>query len=58
MKTKRIYKRSMAEFLVDFGCQLIRVVTDIANPSRLNWVFEDNDKLREGMTVYTRDLRA
>ena len=58
MKTKRIYKRSMAEFLVDFGCQLIRVVTDIADPSRLNWVFEDNDKLREGMTVYTRDLRA
>ena len=57
MKTKRIYKRSMAEYLVDYGCTLLRVVTDIADPQRLNWVFEDNPKLREGMSEYTRGLR-
>ena len=56
MKTKRIYKRSMAEFLVDYGCTLVKVVPDIADAQRLNWVFEDNEKLREGMTAYTRNL--
>ena len=58
MKTKRIYKRSMAEFLVDYGCTLIRTTTDIANPKMLNWVFEDNELLREGMTAYTQNLRS
>lgn len=58
MKTKRIYKRSMAEFLVDYGCRLIRTTQDIAIPGRLNWVFEDNAKLREGMTAYTQSLNS
>lgn len=58
MKTKRIYKRSMAEFLVDYGCTLIRITTDIANPKLLNWVFEDNALLREGMTAYTQNLHS
>lgn len=58
MKTKRIYKRSMAEFLVDYGCTLIRIVMDIANPKLLNWVFEDNELLREGMTAYTQNLHS
>ena len=58
MKTKRIYKRSMAEYLVDYGCTLLRTVTDIANPNLLNWVFEDNATLREGMTAYTQNLRS
>lgn len=58
MKTKRIYKRSMAEFLVDYGCNLLRTTADIANPKLLNWVFEDNEKLREGMTAYTVSLRS
>ena len=58
MRTKRIYKRSMAEYLVDYGCTLLRVVDDIASPGRLNWVFEDNEKLREGMTAYTQSLRS
>ena len=58
MKTKRIYKRSMAEFLVDYGCTLIRITTDIANPKLFNWVFEDNELLREGMTAYTQNLHS
>lgn len=58
MRTKRIYKRSMAEFLVDYGCTLIRTVADIGNPQMLNWVFEDNETLREGMTAYTQNLRS
>ena len=58
MKTKRIYKRSMAEFLVDYGCNLLRTVPDISHPNVINWVFEDNEKLREGMTAYTQSLRA
>ena len=58
MKTKRIYKRSMAEFLVDYGCVLLRTVPDVSNPNFLNWVFEDTPKLREGMTAYTKSLRS
>ena len=58
MKTKRIYKRGMAEFLVDYGCNLVRTAPDVANPRLLNWVFEDNAKLREGMTAYTQSLHS
>ena len=58
MKTKRIYKGSMAEFLVDYGCKLLRTTADIADPTRLNWVFVDDAKLREGMTAYTQSLRS
>lgn len=58
MKTKRIYKRSMAEFLVDYGCNLLRTVPDISKPQILNWVFEDNELLRKGMTEYTQLLHS
>lgn len=58
MKTKRIYKRSMAEFLVDYGCNLLRTAPDISKPQVLNWVFEDNELLREGMTEYTQLLHS
>lgn len=57
MKTKRVYKRSMAEFLVDYGCVLIRTTPDVTNPTLTNWVFEDTPKLREGMTEYTQSLQ-
>ena len=57
MKTKRIYKRGMAEYLVDYGCNLLRVVPDIIKPNISNWVFEDNKLLREGMTEYTQSLQ-
>ena len=56
MKTKRIYKRSMAEFLVDYGCNLLRTTPDVSHPNLLNWVFEDNSTLRKGMTEYTQSL--
>ena len=58
MKTKRIYKRGMAEFLVDYGCNLIRTVPDICKPYITNWVFEDNELLRKGMTEYTQSLHS
>lgn len=55
-KTKRIYKRSFAEFLVDNGCNLLRIVPDISDPSKTNWVFEDSELLRATMSEYTRQL--
>ena len=54
--TTRIYKRSMAAFLIDYGCNFIKVVSDVAYPDKMNWLFEDNALLREGMTVYTEQL--
>lgn len=56
MKTKRIYKRAMAEFLIDYGCTLIRTTPDIVRENMLNWVFEDNELLKKGMTEYTQSL--
>lgn len=56
MLTKRIYKRSMAAFLVDYGCTLVRTVADVVDSTKINWVFEDNTLLREGMTAYTAQL--
>lgn len=58
MKTKRIYKRGLAEYLVDYGCNLLRTVPDLVKPNILNWVFEDNELLREGMTEYTQHLHS
>lgn len=53
---KRIYKRGFAEFLVDNGCELLRMVPDIGDPTKINWVFEDDEKLRAAMSEYTRRL--
>lgn len=57
MKTKRIYKRSMAEFLIDYGCNLVKTVPDVVRQDRLNWVFEDTELLKKGMTEYTQSLQ-
>lgn len=57
LKTRRIYKRSMAEWLVDSGCPIIQTVTDVARPYYLNWLFEDNEKTRAAMTAYTEHLK-
>lgn len=54
--TKRIYKRSMAAFLIDYGCTFLHTVADVVDPAKLNWIFEDNALLREGMTAYTAQL--
>lgn len=56
--TKRIYKRSMAEFLIDNGCTFIKTVPDVSQSWLLNWVFEDNEQLAVAMTKYTKRLRA
>lgn len=57
MNTRRIYKRSFAEYLVDKGCNLIRVVPDIVRPQSFNWIFEDNEILRAAMSDYTERLK-
>lgn len=56
--TKRIYKREMAEFLVEFGCTLVKVVPDIVKPNFYNWLFINDDKLNQGMTLYTQTLKT
>lgn len=54
MRTKRIFSKTMTEYLVDAGCNLIRLAPDVANPSKMVWVFEDNDLLQEKMSEYTK----
>ena len=54
MKLKRIYKRAMAEFLIDRGCHLIKTVPDVVNPSRLNWIFEDTLQLQMEMENFPK----
>lgn len=58
MEQKRIYKKSMAEFLVDHGCHLLQTTQDVLQPERLNWLFEDNETLREQMTEFTKGLKS
>lgn len=53
MITKRIYARSMAEYLVENGCRIIQVTQDIINPNFCNWIFEDSDLLRIKMAEFT-----
>lgn len=54
----RIYKRSMAEFLIDHDCPLEKIVPDIVHPNLKNWLFEDTPKLRETMSLYSSRKRA
>ena len=56
MKTKRIYKVGMANYLTEHGFRIIKVVQDITNIQHLNWIFEDTPELREAITEYTKAL--
>lgn len=53
MKTKRIYSRTMAAYLIDAGCNLIRLVPDVENPKRKVWLFEETVTLLTKMSEYT-----
>lgn len=56
MRTKRIYKVGMANYLTEHGFRIIKVVQDITNIQHLNWIFEDTPELREAITEYTKAL--
>lgn len=56
MKTKRIYKVGMANYLTEHDFRIIKIVQDINDVNRLNWIFEDTPELREAITEYTRAL--
>ena len=56
MRTKRIYKVGMANYLTERGFRIIQVVQDITNIYHLNWIFEDTPELREAITEYTKAL--
>lgn len=59
MKTKKIFSWTMAEYLVDQGCNLIRIVPDLLQANKSNWLFEDNDYLQEQISAFmlTRNKR-
>ena len=54
MNIKRIYKRAMAEFLLENGCTLIERVKDVINDTRYNWLFLDDQHLKETMKKFPR----
>lgn len=53
MNVKRIYTKSMTEYLVDHGCNLLRIVPDVACPTKMVWLFEDNETLQQKMSEFT-----
>lgn len=53
MKTKRIYSRTLAAYLVDAGCNLVRLVPDVEKPNKKVWLFEETTALLEKMSEYT-----
>lgn len=56
MKTKRIYKVGMANYLTEHDFRIVKIVQDINDVNRLNWIFEDTPELREAITEYTKAL--
>lgn len=56
MLTKRIYKIGMANFLTERGFRILKVVQDITDINRINWIFEDTPELREAITEYTKSI--
>lgn len=57
MKTKRIYSRTMAAYLIDSGCNFIRLVPDVEKPRRKVWLFEETEELRTKMSEYTSNKK-
>ncbi|MGD6930762.1 MULTISPECIES: DUF5659 domain-containing protein [Bacillus cereus group] len=51
MKTKRIFKKSLAEKLIIIGCNLIETEPNNRNEKLVVYVFEDNKKLRLALTA-------
>ena len=56
MKTKRIYKIGMANYLTERDFKIIKIVQDITDVNRVNWLFEDTPELREAITEYTKAI--
>lgn len=56
MKTKRIYKIGMANYLTERDFKIIKIVQDITDVNRVNWLFEDTPELREAITEYTNAI--
>ena len=56
MKTKRIYKIGMANYLTERDFKIVKIVQDITDVNRVNWLFEDTPELREAITEYTKAI--
>ena len=56
MKTKRIYKIGMANYLTEHDFKIVKIVQDITDVNRVNWLFEDTPELREAITEYTNAI--
>ena len=56
MKTKRIYKIGMANYLTERDFKIVKIVQDITDVNRVNWLFEDTPELREAITEYTNAI--
>ena len=52
-KTKTIYSLRLCEFLLDKGCELIKVKPHPFKPKKFKcWVFLDNEKLQESIAEF------
>ena len=53
MKTKTIYSLRLCEFLLEKGCELIKVKPHPFKPKKFKcWVFADNAKLQESIAEF------
>lgn len=48
----------MAEYLIDSGCNLVKVVPDLFQMTKRNWLFEDTDYLQQMMSAYHNTWRG
>lgn len=55
--TKRIYKKSMAEFLMEHDCTFIKTVPDVLKPNRINWIFVNDKNLQEQMAIFSNYIK-
>ena len=52
MKTKTIYSLRLCEFLLEKGCELIKVKPHPFKKKFKCWVFADNEKLQESIAEF------
>ena len=51
-KTKTIYSLRLCEFLLDKGCELIKIKKHPFKPKYKCWVFVDDEKLQESIAEF------
>lgn len=54
MKTKQIFNRTLAKFLLEQGCTIVQLEPNYTNKERTVFIFKYNQQLKEALSLYQK----